>query len=223
MTMRRAACGLVALLAVSVCTFAYVVASQPEPCPETAPHDAFDVVSDAGFVFDPANDMQMPELPTGCEATALSTLLRLNGVEAAKTEVADAMPCSDTDFVRSFLGDPYREDGGCCMSPCVADTATEFLVGRGLLAYQTEGRDLADMPMPCVVWVTIDLAEPQGPLKTQGAYEMFYPSHCVTVLGVDDETVRTIDPLKGYAEYPRDKFEHVYSVLGKQAVYIGKE
>ena len=29
--------------------------------------------------------------------------------------------------------------------------------------------------------------------------------------------------LKGYEEYPRDKFEHVYSVLGKQAVYIGKE
>ena len=77
--------------------------------------------------------------------------------------------------------------------------------------------------MPSVVWVTIDLAEPQGPLKTQGAYEMFYPSHCVTVLGVDDDTVRTIDPLKGYAEYPRDKLEHAYNVLGKQAVYIGKE
>lgn len=223
MTMRRAACGLVAALAVSVAAFACVAAPDPQPCPQIAPRDAFDVVSDAGFFFDPANDMQMPELPTGCEATALSTLLRMHGVEAAKTEVADAMPKSDSDFVRSFLGDPYSVNGGCCMSPCVADTATGFLVGRSLLAYQTEGRDLADLPTPCVVWVTIDLAEPQGPLKTQGAYEMFYPSHCVTVLGVDDDTVRTIDPLKGYAEYPRDEFERVYNVLGKQAVYIGKE
>lgn len=170
-----------------------------------------------------AADMQLPELPTGCEATAIATLLRLNGVDASKTDVADAMPKSEMDFVHSFLGDPYSETGGCCMSPCAVETMRAFLVGRSLIGYETEGCDLVDLPTPCVVWVTIDLAEPQGPLKTQGAYEMFYPSHCVTVLGVDAETVRTIDPLKGYAEYPRDKFEHVYNVLGKQAVYIGKE
>ena len=167
-------------------------------------------------------DIQMPELPTGCEATALSTLLRMTGVQVTKVQVADAMPKSGTDFVNAFLGDPREKTGGCCMAPCSAATAREFL-GDGMEAYETEGCDLAELRLPCVVWVTIDLAEPQGPIKTQGAYSMYYPSHCVTVLGITDDTVQTIDPLKGLATYPLEKFKRVYERMGAQAVYIGKE
>lgn len=210
---------LASLVALIVVFVALVAESQPSGRAE-APSEVLE--ASEGYIVTAA-DMQLPELPTGCEATAIATLLRLNGVDASKTDVADAMPKSDTDFVHSFLGDPYSENGGCCMAPCAVETMREFLIGRSLIGYETEGYDLADLPMPCVVWVTIDLAEPQGPLKAQGAYEMFYPSHCVTVLGINDDTVRTIDPLKGYAEYPRDKFEHVYSAVGKQAVYVGKE
>ena len=217
---RNAVRALLAARAALIVVFvALVAASQPSGRAEE-PSEVLEASEDYMVT---AADMQLPELPTGCEATAIATLLRLNGVDASKTDIADVMPKSDTDFVHSFLGDPYSKNGGCCMSLCAVETMRKFLVGCSLIGYETEGYDLADLPTPCVVWVTIDLAEPQGPLKTQGAYEMFYPSHCVTVLGVDDETVRTIDPLKGYAEYPRDKFEHVYSVLGKQAVYIGKE
>lgn len=167
-------------------------------------------------------DMQLPELPTGCEATALSTLLRMTGVQVTKTEVADAMPKSGTDFVYSFLGDPYEETGGCCMAPCSAATARGFL-GDGMEAYETEGCDLAELRLPCVVWVTIGLAEPQGPIKTQGAYSMYYPSHCVTVIDISGGMVKTIDPLKGFTDYPLEQFERVYEQVGAQAVYIGKD
>lgn len=168
-------------------------------------------------------DMQMPELPTGCEATALSTLLRMTGVQVTKTDVADAMPKSGTDFVHAFWGDPYSVNGGCCMSPCAAETARMFLDGTGLMAYQIEGRGLSQLPKPCMVWTTIDLAEPQGPIKTQGAYSMYYPSHCVTVIDISGGTVKTIDPLKGFADYPLEQFERVYEQVGAQAVYIGKD
>ena len=220
---RRRAVAIVAagILALAVPAGAFLSAA-PEAGVEPARQD-FESVRDIPAGFDPDLDLQLPELPTGCEATALSTLLRLNGVHASKEDVADEMPKSDADFVHSFLGDPYSTDGGCCMSPCVAETASKFLVGLSLLSHQTEGRDLADLPKPCVVWVTIDLADPQGPIREQGAYRMYYPSHCVVVTGVSDRAVETIDPLRGRVEYPIERFSEVYETLGAQAVYIAKE
>lgn len=217
--------GLLAGLLAVIAGFAVLVAVSQPTARENVPCEASPVAHDTALPreIDPAQDLQMPELPTGCEATALSTMLRLNGVQVTKTEVADAMPKSGTDFVHSFLGDPYAENGGCCMAPCSAETARTFLVGAGLMAYETEGRDLSTLPLPCVVWTTIDLEQPQGPIKTQGAYSMFYPSHCVTVTGITGDTVKTIDPLKGFADYPFDKFEDVYEQMGAQAVYIGRE
>ena len=79
------------------------------------------------FIFNYQKDMQYPELPTGCEATAVSTLLRMHGYNVSKTDVADAMPKSDWDFVDCFWGDPYKETGGACMSPCAAATANLFI------------------------------------------------------------------------------------------------
>lgn len=210
---------LAALLATTVVFVALVAVSQTngrvnEPREMLEVSDGYKVTS---------ADMQLPELPTGCEATAIATLLRLNGVEASKTDVADAMPKSGTDFVHSFLGDPSAANGGCCMSPCAVETMRTFLEGRSLIGYQTEGFGLSQLPKPCVVWVTIDLSHPQGPLKQQGAYYMYFPSHCVTVTEIVGDTVKTIDPLKGWADYPLEDFEDVYEELGAQAIYIGKE
>lgn len=224
MRANRALAASLAALAVAAAAFAALACQSPQ----TGPHDGpesfeADDASAYPYELDASQDLQLPELPTGCEATALSTLLRLNGVDVGKLEVADAMPKSSEDFVHSFLGDPRSENGGCCMAPCSAETARAFLVGSGLEAYETEGGDLDELRTPCVVWVTIGLADPQGPIKTQGAYEMFYPSHCVVFLGIEGDAAMTIDPLEGYAEYPLEDFARVYGELGKQAVYIGEE
>ena len=87
----------------------------------------------AKYVFDEKQDLQMPELPTGCEATALGTLLRMNGVNVTKFDVADAMPKSNgSDFVYSFWGNPYSAtDGWACMAPCSVITANKFLKDAG--------------------------------------------------------------------------------------------
>lgn len=214
----------------AVCVAIAVIALVGLPCAklcdlqgERHKGEAPEVLEASDAIMASPEDMQLPELPTGCEATAIATLLRLNGVDVSKTDVANAMPKSDTDFVHSFLGDPYSETGGCCMSICAVETMRTFLVGSSLLGYQTEGRDLADLPTPCVVWVTIGLAEPQGPIDTQGAYKMYYPSHCMTMLGMAGNTVRVIDPLEGLVDYPMDKFTRVYETLGAQAIYIAKE
>lgn len=174
------------------------------------------------YVFDPGQDLQLPELPTGCEATATATLLRMHGISATKTEVADAMPKSDIDFVHSFLGDPYKPTGGCCMALCSAETARPFLAGTGLTCYQVEGLPLIDLPKPCVIWATIDLAEPQA-IKQQGAYTMYYPSHCIVVTSISGGYAQCIDPLVGRVDYPLDRLVDVYQKVGTQAIYVGKE
>lgn len=171
------------------------------------------------YVVDYQKDMQYPELPTGCEATALSTLLRLNGVEASKIEVAAAMPKSEWDYVDAFLGDPARADGWCCMAPCSASTAALFLP-PDLTAVDATGTPLGEVPVPFCAWVSVgmDDLEPAG-VELYG-YELFENPHCVTVLEVTETEVECIDPLRGKTTYERPRFEGVFVSGGSQSVYI---
>lgn len=172
------------------------------------------------FVFSYNEDMQYPELPTGCEATALSTLLRLNGIDASKTEVADAMP-KGSDWVNQFYGDPYSEDGMCCMAPCVESTARLFCPVEKTPVNLT-GTQLVYLPTPCVVWVTMELQEPWCSGQESDGYDLLWNTHCVTLLAAGEATVKVIDPLQGVQEYPFSKFNAAYMGNGRQAVYIAE-
>lgn len=173
-----------------------------------------------GFVFNYNKDMQLPELPTGCEATALSTCLRMNGIEASKTEVADAMPKSDgDDFVTCFWGDPYSEHGWACMAPCVERTARIFCPVEKTPVDLT-GTPLVYLPAPCVVWVTMELDEAMPSQYEQDGYSLLWNTHCVTLVAAGEATVKVIDPLSGMQEYPFSKFNKAYMANGCQAVYI---
>lgn len=215
-----------AILVITLAIMGMVGCSSQEEQPTNTPPSAEFTLKELNDVpADPMDyevtdaDLQLPELPTGCEATALATLLRLNGVQVTKLEVADAMPKSDWDFVDCFWGDPYSPHGGMCMSPCSEATANEFLYDTPLIAYRFEGYALEDLPTPCAIWVTINLIEPE--LRSQqGDYSMYNASHCVVLLKVDGDTSTVIDPLKGKVEYNTDRLAEVYDTLGAQAIYI---
>lgn len=176
----------------------------------------------AKYVFDEKQDLQMPELPTGCEATALGTLLRMNGVNVTKFDVADAMPKSDgSDFVYSFWGNPYSAtDGWACMAPCSVITANKFLKNSDKIAVEYTGTNLMDLKFPSAVWVTMYLNDPVPSNYESNGYRLFSNPHCVVVTKIDDENVYVIDPLVGETSYPLSKFENIYNTLGSQAVYI---
>lgn len=169
------------------------------------------VVSDA--------DLQNPELPTGCEATALSILLRMNGVNVTKFDVADAMP-KGTDFVNQFWGDPYSTSGWACMAPCSVATANMFLADTGKIVVDLTGTELSELPAPCAVWVTIGMEDAIPSKYEKDGYVLMQNPHCLVVTDIKDDTVSTIDPLKGCVEYSRGQFEKVYKSLGSQAIYI---
>lgn len=173
------------------------------------------------FIFNYQKDMQYPELPTGCEATAVSTLLRMHGYNVSKTEVADAMPKSDWDFVDCFWGDPYEETGGACMSPCAAATANLFLDdgAEAIAVRSTLGELDLEGGLPACVWVTINLEEPRATRKLNG-FTCYTPSHCVVVRKIENGTVYCYDPLSGVVDYPLELFKKRYEQLGSQAVFI---
>lgn len=177
------------------------------------------------YVFDEKQDLQMPELPTGCEATALGTLLRMNGVNVTKFDVADAMPKSDgSDFVYSFWGNPYSAtDGWACMAPCSVITANKFLKNSNKVAVEYTGADLTDLKFPSAVWVTMYLNDPLPSNYESNGYRLFKNPHCVVVTRIELDSVYVIDPLVGEVAYPLERFNNVYKELGCQAVCIETE
>lgn len=179
----------------------------------------------AKYVFDEKQDLQMPELPTGCEATALGTLLRMNGVNVTKFDVADAMPKSDgSDFVYSFWGNPYSAtDGWACMAPCSVITANKFLKDTNKVAVEYTGTNLTDLKFPSAVWVTMYLNDPQPSNYESNGYRLFRNPHCVVVTRIELDSVYVIDPLVGEVAYPFERFNDVYKRLGRQAVCIETE
>lgn len=177
------------------------------------------------YVFDEKQDLQMPELPTGCEATALGTLLRMNGVDVTKFDVADAMPKSDgSDFVYSFWGNPYSAtDGWACMAPCSVITANKFLKNSNKVAVEYTGTNLTDLKFPSAVWVTMYLNDPLPSNYESNGYRLFKNPHCVVVTRIELDSVYVIDPLVGEVAYPLERFNSVYKELGCQAVCIETE
>lgn len=177
------------------------------------------------YVFDEKQDLQMPELPTGCEATALGTLLRMNGVNVTKFDVADAMPKSDgSDFVYSFWGNPYSAtDGWACMAPCSVITANQFLKNSNKVAVEYTGTDLTDLKFPSALWVTMYLNDPLPSNYESNGYRLFRNPHCVVVTRIELDSVYVIDPLVGEVAYPLERFNIVYKELGCQAVCIETE
>lgn len=177
------------------------------------------------YIFDEKQDLQMPELPTGCEATALGTLLRMNGINVTKFDVADAMPKSDgSDFVYSFWGNPYSStDGWACMAPCSVITANKFLKNSNKVAVEYTGADLTELKFPSVVWVTMYLNDPKPSNYESNGYRLFRNPHCVVVTRIELDSVYVIDPLVGEVAYPLERFNNVYKELGCQAVCIETE
>lgn len=172
------------------------------------------------YEFNAEADLQNPELPTGCEATAMSVVLRMNGVEVSKTEFADAMPKGDgEDFVHEFWGDPYSEHGWACMAPCAVDTAKRFTPVEKTVVDLT-GTPLVYLPAPCAVWVTMGLQDPIPSRYEQDGYKLMWNPHCVALLSVGEATVRVIDPLEGVVTYPFSRFDAAYTANGMQAAYI---
>ena len=189
--------------------------------------------------------LQNPELPTGCEVTALTNVLNFYGYPVSKTYLADfVLPKDDSvsvrngrtyraDPFRAFVGDPRGNGSYGCYAPVIARTARTYLasVESGRTARDLSGSEPAALyhsiaeGTPVLVWATMDMG---GPTYRSSWYDRdtgekiqwIGGEHCVVLIGCSASTVTVSDPLRGIVSYGRSLFETRYRQVLRQAVVI---
>lgn len=189
---------------------------------------------------------QYPELPTGCEITAMTMVLNYYGYNVDKVTMAlDYMPKVQAEFYRSedgrlmgpdlenfFVGDPTEETGYICGTGAIVTAANRYLadVGSDLTAAAMKNvqpeklYDLIDQGTPVVIWCTInmeDRAETDGWYREDGTYmEWSTNDHGAVLIGYDEDTVTVADPIYSRITVSRDQFEKIFAERGGQCVIL---
>lgn len=182
--------------------------------------------------------MQNPELPTGCEITALAQTLNFYGFDIDKVDLCDMfMPIDINGYYSmnsAYLGDPRSNNGFGCNAPVITMAASYYFtwIGSDWYSVDLTGISLQEVfyqiecGRPVVVWSTIDQRETYAEFQfTLGCGEDFYFNpyqHCLTIYGYDYSggVVYVADPLAGNVQYDMDRFERIYDVMGDQAVIL---
>lgn len=175
--------------------------------------------------------MQLPELPLGCEITALATLLQYYGFSADKVMLCEQMldfGLSYADPFEGYVGSPFEEHGGFgCYAPPIVRAANRFLARQNsaLSAYDVSGTSfdiLLEYVMagtPVMVWTTQQTLD-SDVAYTYGEINWYRLSHCVVISGFEGDAIVCADPLEGTARYDRSRMEQMYELLYAQAVLI---
>lgn len=181
---------------------------------------------------------QKPELPTGCEITALTTVLNYYGYAVGKLTMADEFldkgPLNATDYNTAFVGNPRSKHAYGCYAPVIVNAAKKYLsfAKSDLKVENISGRELEahfeqiDKGIPVIIWGTINCKPgyysatwyANGKKITWLAQE-----HCMVLTGYDRQkgVVYVSDPWLGVIkEYNMNIFKSRYNSLGKQAVII---
>lgn len=123
---------------------------------------------------------QRPELPTGCEITAVTMMLQYKGVSVTKMQLAKAMPRS-SDPNKGFVGSPYKKSGWYVYPKGLMRTVKKYggsaknLTGVSFSTF----KKYINANKPVVVW----LAGVDG-----------FPNHAVTLNGYSTSRAYYNDP-----------------------------
>ena len=189
---------------------------------------------------------QYPELPTGCEITAMTMVLNYYGYNVDKVTMAlDYMPKIQAEFYRGedgrlmgpdlenfFVGDPTEETGYICGTGAIVTAANAYLtdVGSDMTAVAMKNAqpeelyDLIDQGTPVVIWCTInmeDRAETDSWYREDGTYmEWSTNDHGAVLIGYDEDTVTGADPIYSRITVSRVQFEKIFAERGGQCVIL---
>lgn len=193
--------------------------------------------------------LQLPELPVGCEITALTINLRYLGFDAEKTDLAanylpkggnaqyiDGELYKDS-FFDYFIGDPFSRGYGC-FSNAIVTAAEKYIAdnGGGYTVVNLSGSspdvlyDYLAEGIPVICWATDGMIEPEYyeswfDNATGEKLDWYLNEHCFVLAGfnMDADTVTLNDPMKGIIDYNINKFETRYAQMYSQAIVILKD
>ncbi|RYL93457.1 S-layer protein [Sporolactobacillus sp. THM7-4] len=186
---------------------------------------------------------QRPELPTGCEAVALTMALHYYGVNVSKTAIVDQMPRDVTPVTRNddgsikiwgdpetgFIGDPYGN--GITINPNPLKQVLDRYRSGGLALYGEDFSAIEDYirnGKPVLVWFTInhELPTPRFWKTPEGKrISSPRPLHCIVVTGADSKWVYFNDcestELSGKnVKVEKGKFIQIYNAMGRRALVV---
>ena len=184
---------------------------------------------------------QNPELPAGCEITALTTVLNHLGYNVSKLTMADKyLPQSNeiADFFKVYVGDPKSNGFGCFAQPIV-DAANKYLKEQesNYTAVNLSGEKFENLlkkvqnGTPVIIWSTMYSQKSQDLLKAYVSnkwtidgktVEWLANEHCMVLIGYDiDRGVAIMsDPLRGIVEYNLETVKQRYLTIHSQCVIL---
>lgn len=203
---------------------------------------------DSNSVYiDMENILQLPELPVGCEITALTILLRHCGFDADKTDLAkNYLPVSwgnaryedgktyKDSFFDYFIGDPFSRGYGC-FAPAIEKAANSYIAdhGGGFTVKNISGShpdvlyDYLAEDIPVLCWATDGMIEPEFyetwyDNATGEQLDWYLNEHCFVLAGfnMSADLVTLNDPMKGIIDYNINRFETRYDQMHRQAIVI---
>lgn len=189
--------------------------------------------------------LQAPELPTGCEATALTMLLNYYGFNVSKQAIADMMPQLNfyylngvlygADFRYVFPGNPRNYSGYGCYAPCMVKTAENYFSFAGNTKYQLNDISGTEFELllnyvaagkPVMAWATMGMISPGtgGSWMTPAGDRVTWieNEHCLLITGYDKNQgiVYVNDPMKGKVTYSISQFKQRYDQMNRNAAVL---
>lgn len=186
--------------------------------------------------------LQLPELPRGCEVTALAMLLQHDGIKVDKMELAKNIRRDPTPYAKSggvtsfgnphdgFVGDIYtfKNPGLGVYHEPIAELAEKYAPGRVLDITGTSFDHLLwTVGQGSPVWVihtTLYDAVPASAWQTwqtpSGKIQITYYMHSLLVTGYDSTYVYVHDPLGRAKKIKREAFQRGWEQMGSQAIYL---
>ncbi|MFP7171720.1 C39 family peptidase [Terribacillus sp. FSL K6-0262] len=186
---------------------------------------------------------QRPELPSGCEATALAMALSYHGEAVDKLTLAREMPRNDVPAERNedgtiriwgdpedgFVGDPF--DNGITINPNPLKRVADKYRSGSLALYQQEFSIIETHTAnghPVLVWFTIHHDMPTSRIwhtPAGKAVQAPRPLHCIVVTGIDDEYVyfhdcESTEKSGKHVKVEKDRFIRIYDAMGRRALVI---
>ena len=188
--------------------------------------------------------LQIPELPNGCEATALSIALNYDGCPADKMEIAlsyiPRVPFTETEKglyggnpENVYVGDP-KGFGYYVFEKPVQLAAKKFLqdhhanrtvqdlTGKHFFIFE----DLINTGTPIVIWNTLNFEPPIYSKRTWTLYEeetVYQPYsnlHATVIYGYDSFYYYVYDPLVGPRKVLRFLLHTNWEQMGARAIAI---
>lgn len=179
---------------------------------------------------------QYPDMPSGCEVTALTMVLNYMGINVTNKYLADNyLDASTYDMFESFVGSVYDDSSFGCFAPVIVKTADAFFDDNNYeykavnISGSTKEQliDYLHDNKPVIIWNTEDMRPTYLKEYNLDGYQFTWHGneHCVVLCGYNEKnnTFEIADSIAGKVIRDADIFFQRYEEMLSQAVIINNK